>query len=162
MSPARLIALALGLTLMLTLPAWAQRPQPQPTVTKTWTLTVYGDVPPGESFGVEYRDPGGRDVVPLVLCGPSAGSGCTGDGPSYTQTLVVPQGFALYFRIFRGQPFSPHFELIQDGWEIMIADSTTAVPYRVPADTGTAAPPLPQRVHVPLVAPSGHYRTRQP
>ncbi len=154
MSPARLIALALVLTLMLTLPAWAQRPQPQPTVTKTWTLTVYGDVPPGESFGVEYRDPAGRDVAPLSLCGPSAASGCTGHGTTYTQTLLVPQNFDLYFRIFRGQPYSPAFESIQDGWETMTADSTTAVQYRMPADGGTAAPPRPQGVYVPLIAPN--------
>ena len=153
MPSVRGIALALALALIMTLPAFAQRPQAAPTVTKTWTLTLYGDVPPGESFGVEYRDPAGRDVAPLYFCGPTAASTCSSDGTSYVHTLVVPQGFALYFRIFRGQPYSPAFESIQDGWETMTADSTTAVQYRMPADGGTAAPSRPQRVYVPIIAP---------
>jgi len=150
---ARSVALALVVALVLTLPAFAQHSQ-QTTVTKTWTLTLEGDVPPGESFGVEYRDPAGRDVAPLSFCGPIAASGCSGNGTSYTRTLVVPQGFDLYFRIFRGQPFSPDFEPIQDGWETLLADSTTAAHYRMPADTGTADPPMPLLcVYVPLIAP---------
>ncbi len=52
---ARSVILALVMALVLTLPTFAQH-APQPlTVTKTWTLTLYGDVPPGESLGVEYR-----------------------------------------------------------------------------------------------------------
>ncbi len=154
MSTARSVALALVLALVLTLPAFAQRPQQTQTVTKTWTLTLHGDVPPGESFGVEYRDPAGREVAPLVFCGPQAAVACAGQGREYTLTLAVPQGFDLYFRIFRGQPFSPQFESLQDGWETMTADSTTATQYRMPADGGTAAPPRPQGVYVPLIAPN--------
>jgi hypothetical protein len=153
MSTARSVALALVLALVLTLPAFAQRPQQTQTVTKTWTLTLDGDVPPGASFGVEYRDPAGHEVAPLFFCGPSAASACTGDGTTYTHTLALPQGFTLYFRIFRGQPFSPQFESIGDGWETMTADSTTTVQYRMPADTGTADQPVPLRVYVPLIAP---------
>ena len=153
MPTAHLVALALVLALVPTLPAFAQHPQPTQTSTKTWTLTLDSNVPPGESFGVEYRDPAGRDVAPLYFCGPSAASACTGDGTTYRHTLVVPQGFELYFRIFRGQPFSPQFESLQDGWETMTADSTTAAQYRMPADGGTAAPARPQRVYVPMIAP---------
>lgn len=149
----RVIALALPLALVLTLPAFAQHPPTAQTVTKTWTLTLYGDVPPGESFGVEYRDPAGREVAPLFFCGPQAAVTCAGQGREYTLTLAVPQGFDLYFRIFRGQPFSPQFESLQDGWETMTADSTTATRYRMPADDGTAAPLGPQRVYMPMIAP---------
>lgn len=147
----RVIALALVLALGMTLPAWAQRPPAAQTVTKTWTLTLYGDVSPGESFGVEYRDPAGRDVAPHYFCGPDTERICTGQGTSYTHTLVVPHGFDLYSRIFRGQPFSPQFEMIQDSWETMTADSTTATQYHVPTNPRTAAPPLP--VYVPMVTP---------
>ncbi len=150
---ARSVILALVMALVLTLPTFAQHAPPPPTVTKTWTLTLLGDVPPGESFGVEYRDPAGREVPPLVFCGPSAASGCTGAGTTYTHTVVVPQGFTLYFRIFRGQPFSPDFESIQDGWETMTAASTTAVHYRMHADTGTSDRPVPLRVYMPIIVP---------
>lgn len=153
MAIARLIALALVLALVMTLPAWAQRPQAAQTVTKTWTLTLDGTIPSGESFGVEYRDPAGRDVGPHYFCGASAASVCTGAGTSYTHTLAVPPNFELHFRIFRGQPFSPQFEMIQDGWELMTTDSTTTVQYRAPAAGGAADPPVPLRVYVPMIAP---------
>ncbi len=150
---ARSVALALVLALVLTLPAFAQHPQPTQTITKTWTLTLDSNVPPGESFGVEYRDPAGREVAPLFFCGAQAAVTCAGQGRVYTLTLVVPHRFELYSRIFRGQPFSPQFESLQDGWETMTADSTTATQYRMPADGGTAAPLGPQRVYVPMIAP---------
>ncbi len=153
MSTARSVALALVFALVLTLPAFAQRPQQTQTVTKTWTLTLHGDVPPGESFGVEYRDPAGREVAPLFFCGAQAAVTCAGQGRVYTLTLVVPHRFELYSRIFRGQPFSPQFESLQDGWETMTTDSTTAAQYRLPADTGMDDPPWPCRVYVPMIAP---------
>ncbi len=65
----------------------------------------------------------------------------------------MPHGFALYFRIFRGQLFSPDFEPIQDGWETMTAASTTAAHYRMPADTGTLDQLVSLRVYVPMIVP---------
>ncbi len=152
MSIVQVITLALALALNMTLPVFVQHPPAAQTVTKTWTLTLDGDVPPGASFGVEYRDPAGRTVAPLVFCGPSAASDCTGAGTTYTHTMMVPHGFELHFRIFRGQPFSTDFESIQDGWETMIADSTTAVQYRMPADDHTRTL-LPLRVYAPMIVP---------
>ncbi len=52
----RVVALTLALALGMTLPASAQHPSTAQTVIKTWTLTLHGDVPPRESFGVEIPD----------------------------------------------------------------------------------------------------------
>jgi hypothetical protein len=106
------------------------------TVTNTFQLTLYGDVPEGESFGVEYSDPSASPVPPLYFCGPETEVACTGNGTVYTKTVTFPLNFRLHFRFFRGFTQSLNFELFYEDFKTLSSDMTTSAYYTF----GDAAP----------------------
>jgi hypothetical protein len=78
------LSLALAFTAITALPAFAQ-PAPQAAAaTKTFNLMLHGDVPAGESFGIEYAVRGAGEQAPVYLCGPDVGTQCTGNGTVHT------------------------------------------------------------------------------
>ncbi len=123
------LSLALAFAAATALPAFAQ-PAPQaPTATKTFNLTLHGDVPAGESFGIEYAVKGGSEQAPLYFCGPDVGTQCTGNGTVHTQSVSVPDGSQLLYRFYRGHVYSPSFEEISSGEEVITANSASHAAY---------------------------------
>lgn len=134
----RSIVLALALMGMPALPAFAQPIYQTPTVTKTFNLTLGGDVPAGESFGIDYAVQGGSEQAPLYFCGPDVGTPCTGNGTVHTQSVKVPQNAQLMYHLYRGHKFSAQYEEIRSGQELMTVNSTTNAAYTfAPAASAT-------------------------
>ncbi len=109
-----------------------EEPRATPSVVKTFELILDGDVPSGESFGVEYNRP--PEGMPLPFCGPQAVVACTGNGTRYAQTATVPLGFNLEYRYFRGEARSPSFEPFAEGSEVIDTHMTNSASYTVGGD----------------------------
>jgi len=83
------IWLALFMALVVFAPATAQQEEARYKITRE--LTLYGDVPPGETFFFAYDYPGrpGDRPWPIVLCGGDSGVECRGHGTVYRSTIRV-------------------------------------------------------------------------
>jgi hypothetical protein len=104
-------------------------------VTKTFELTLIGEVPEGESFGVNYAAifPTGEDPSDIVvLCNDSALAGAQvppcESGGVYSESVTFPEGTALSHSFFRDIQQGIEF---QSGDEILHSD-------KVPGLTNTS------------------------
>ncbi len=103
----RSVLISLALLTLLAIPALGQE---QETVTQTFKLTLYGDVPEGETFRVLVAEEGSFDFAAVTFCGgPKPGTPpgpedteCVGNGTTYTQTLrLFPAGTDIKFTFGR-------------------------------------------------------------
>ncbi len=118
------------LTLALSIPALAQEDS---TATKTFELTLYGDVPEGETFIASYDIQDSEDpITELLLCGPEAARVCQGgDGTLYTASAELQTGFPSPYRIqFRRLRINRTFAELVESIE---ADTTNSAHYRFPS-----------------------------
>lgn len=96
----------------------------------TFELTINGDAPQDERFGVSYdlQDPirqtiGGR-FCDTAEEGENTGVTCKGDGAIYTSTVRVPVGSTVYYRFQRATFGIPGSEAFKEG-EIEVDGDTT-------------------------------------
>ena len=112
------------------------------TVKVTFSLTLTGDVPPGESFDISYSYvPGGEmpHDEPGQLCGAmSFGVSCKGGGTVYTQTTLIPRGATVAYAIHKNlQSMGPEddparMETIAKGTQVVNGDTIINAAYAYP------------------------------
>ncbi len=104
----RLVGLAMALALLLAAASPRALAQGSADVTVTFELTLYGDVPEGDAFGVSYgfRTQGGSAAESIVVfCGYGAKVECEGNGTAYRHSTVTnnPELSFGFFRRSGGQ-----------------------------------------------------------
>lgn len=110
-----LTALMLALLLVVPAPAGGST---QDMATKTFKLTLYGDVPSGQVFGVLYTTQGTQAPTIVQFCGPElqgvgpnirriSEESCSGGGTAYSFDAEFPQGTKLAFRYLTGPADDP-------------------------------------------------------
>ncbi len=108
---------ALMLALLLVAPTLAGGGT-QDTVTKTFELTLYGDVPSDQVFGVLYTTQGTQTPTIVQFCGPElqgvgpnirriSDESCSGGGTAYSFDAEFPHGAKLAFRYLTGPADDP-------------------------------------------------------
>ena len=100
----KVLVVVLAVTLAAASPALAQEAQEPETVTVTFQLSVDGQVPGWQHFGVDYPV-GGEDVRDIPLCTTGTDSGMAAppcrSGETYAASVEVPAGTPLAFDFVR-------------------------------------------------------------
>ena len=100
----RVVVVAVVVALAVASPALAQEVRDSETVTVTFRLSVDGQVPGWQHFGVDYPV-GGEDVNDIPLCTTGTDSGMAAppcrSGGTYTASVEVPAGTPLAFDFVR-------------------------------------------------------------
>ncbi|ACZ43643.1 hypothetical protein Tter_2757 [Thermobaculum terrenum ATCC BAA-798] len=145
------IWLALFMALVVFAPATAQQEEARYKITRE--LTLYGDVPPGETFLFIYDYPGrpGDTPVPIVLCGGDSGVECRGHGTVYRSThRVFASVFERWSKIRYYFVRDPENYNDRDDWQTfamgektITGDTTLSAWYRFP-EAEQAVPRMPQ------------------
>jgi len=124
-----------------------ETPESDGQVSTTYRLTLYGDVPDGETFGVEiYDDDTDFPTAVLLLCGDAPPTqldsipDCSG-GTTYSQPYPFPPGASVRAVIYRQASRTSGIEVVSETTGVVRADSVTSVEYTFPpAATGGEVP----------------------
>ena len=156
LSKLKVLAAVLAVTLVAASPALAQETQDPETVTVTFRLSVDGQVPGWQHFGVDYPI-GGDEVGDIPLCTTGTDSGMAAppcrSGETYTASIEVPAGSPLAFDFVRNDTRTAPERFASEKMTLA-EDTTVSAAYHFPggtasagtdsgADTGSRTAPLP-------------------
>ncbi len=131
----RSVLISLALLTLLAVPAFAQE---QEAAAQTFKLTLYGDVPEGETFRVLVAEEGSFDFPAVTFCGgPKPGTPpgpedteCVGNGTTYTQTLrLFPAGTDIKFTFGREPAGEQNLEAFFKGTATIPTDQPISAYY---------------------------------
>ncbi|MDQ3328100.1 MAG: hypothetical protein M3506_06220, partial [Chloroflexota bacterium] len=115
-----------------------ETPESDGQVSTTYRLTLYGDVPDGETFGVEiYDDDTDFPTAVLLLCGDAPPTqldsipDCAG-GTMYSQPYPFPPGASVRAVIYRQASRTSGIEVVSETTGVVRADSVNSAEYRFP------------------------------